>query len=199
MTLSPREKNIAIGVGAAIVLYGLYSVVIKPYMDNLDALHDKTQAAQSALEDQKMLFQRKDDLQKVWSDLTHGGLSDNQSAAESQAVRAILDWAGDAGVTVTALKPDRASDENKFQILSYHVTAVGRTPDVGRLMWDIETATIPVRLTDVQVTPRKEGTDDLTIQFGVTTLVQPPEPTKPAAMPAAVSDTNITPDVRSLS
>ncbi len=176
MALSPREKNIAIGVGVAAVALGLWSVVISPYIDNLGLLTDRIASAQGALDDQKALFRRKEELQKVWSDLTHGGLSDNVSAAESQAVLAVLGWAGDAGVTVTALKPDRASDENKFQILSYHITAVGRTPDVARLMWDIETATIPVRLTDVQVTPRKEGTDDLTIQFGVTTLVQPPAP-----------------------
>ncbi len=54
-------------------------------------------------------------------------------------------------------------------------------------MWDIETATVPIRLTDVQVAPRKEGTDDLSIQFGVSTLCQRQVTPKPAAAAQAAA------------
>ncbi len=117
--------------------------------------------------------------------MTRGGLSADASAAESQALKATLDWAGQAGVGVTALKPDRTTDENGFQIISFHATGVGNTPAVAKLVWDIETATIPVRLTDLSVTPVKEGTDQLTVQFGVSTLSRLPTADDRAKPPAA--------------
>ena len=182
MALTKRERLIAIGVGAAVGLYLLDSVVIAPYAERLNALDRDTQAATSEMNDRNATFDRQHELNKVWTAMTRGGLQDDAGAAESQALKATLDWAGRAGVAVTALKPDRTTDEAPFQIISFHATAAGRTPALAELLWDIETATIPVRLTDLSVTPAKEGTDQLTVQFGVSTLCQPKvDPAKAAA------------------
>ena len=67
-----------------------------------------------------------------------------------------------------------------------------------KLLWSLETATIPVRVNDMQVTPRREGTDDLTIRLSVSALCMPPDAgakpppgagDKPAA-PSGASDSN---------
>ena len=184
MALSPREKYIAIGVGAAVVLYALDAAVLTPYSDRLTAIEQETVDAETHLAAQSDLFKANRDLKVVWTAMTRGGLSPDWSVADSQLAQALLKWAGDAGVSVTSVKPDRSAVENGFQVISYHFTCNGSTPEVTKLLWDIETATIPVRLTDVQITPRKEGTDDLTIQFGVSTLVQP-QPAADGDKPAA--------------
>ncbi len=185
--MSPREKMIAIGVGAVIALYAVNSSVIDPYVARLHAIDDDTATATATLNERLALFARQSELKKVWAAMTRGGLSADPSAAESLALKATLDWAGEAGVTITALKPDRVTDENQFQIISFHATASGSSPAVGKLLWDIETATIPVRLTDLAVTPRKEGTDDLVVQFGISTLCLRPGATDAAKPPTAAA------------
>ena len=191
MALSAREKYIAIGVGAAVALYALDAAVLSPYTERLKAIEQQTSDAQDRLTAQSDTFRSQSDLRKVWSAMTHGGLSPDWSVADSQLAQALLKWSADAGVSVTSVKPDRPADENGFQVIGYHFTCNGTTPQVAKLLWDIETATIPARLTDVQVTPLKEGTDNLTIQFGVSTLVQPANGGKPvpavssAAAPAS--------------
>ena len=172
MALSQREKYIAIGVGGAIALYGLNSAVLDPYFSKLDLINTQTDTARQQLADRADLFTRQSELKKVWSSMTRSGLTSDPSAADSQSARAVLTWIGESGVAVTNTKTDRTTDENQFQILGDHFTCTGDTQQVTKLMWDLETATIPIRLTDVQITPRKEGTDDLTIQFGVSTLVR---------------------------
>jgi hypothetical protein len=189
VALSQREKYIAIGVGAAIVLWIADSVVISPYRAKMDQLQKDTADADATQVERTALFGREPEVNRIWSELTHGGLSTDVSAAESQSYRAVVEWAGEAGVQLTALKQDSVTNENVFQVSGFHVTATGSTSAIGNLMWDIETATIPVRLTDVQIVPRKEGTDDLTVQFGVSTLCRRPDAPDHAAKPAAAGVT----------
>ena len=57
---------------------------------------------------------------------------------------------------------------------------------VGRFLYRIQTATVPVRITDLTINSRKEGTDDLAVQLGIATIYLPPDTDKTNHMPAAV-------------
>jgi hypothetical protein len=116
-----------------------------------------------------------------------GGLKVDPSQAESQALHAVLDWAGAADLNLASLKPERTSQEGKFQVISFSVTGNGSTPAIARLLWAMETATIPVRVNDMQITPRREGTDDLSVRFSISALCLPPETNKPAKSGATAS------------
>ncbi len=190
MALSKREKYIAFAVGGAVALYGLDQTVLQPFKDKLDAIQAATDDANGKLVDRAALFTQQRELSKVWADMTKNGLSTDPSAAESQAQLAVIRWAGESGARLQSIGPTKATDEKQFQTMGFHVTAQGDTPSVGRLLWDLETASVPVRVTDIQVTPLKEGTDNLTINFGVSTLCILPGAgvAKPAPAPAAASD-----------
>jgi type II secretory pathway component PulM len=168
--LSKREKYIAIGVAAAIALVVLDQLIYEPLDAQLTSIDDQRTAAQSRLNDAQTLFARERRLRQVWTDMEKGGLQADSSAAESQLSHAILDWESSSGVVLAALKPERATTEGDFQVIGFHVTATGSLPQVARLFWYAETASIPVRLTDIQITPRHEGTDDLSVQLSISTL-----------------------------
>ena len=46
---------------------------------------------------------------------------------------------------------------------------------VARFLYAMEMAEIPLRVVDVTVTSRREGTDDLNVQVGLATIYLPPE------------------------
>jgi hypothetical protein len=48
-------------------------------------------------------------------------------------------------------------------------------------------ATIPVRITDMTITSKKEGTDDLSLQLGIATIYLTGEAEKKDNKPAAAS------------
>lgn len=172
MAMTKRERNIAIGVGAALGLLLLDQVVITPYTDRLTAIDQQTQVAGAKVTDAATTFSRQRRMQKVWKEMQAGGLKSDESQAESQALHAVLDWTQNAGVNLAALKPERTQTQGQFQIISFHITGTGNTPEIARLLWGMETATIPVRVNDMQITPIKEGSDNLTIQLSVSTLCQ---------------------------
>src|SRR3954464_240602 len=166
MVLSKREKYIGLGVAAAVGL-ALDSFALPPYIARRDAIAAGRADAAQQLSDAATLLQRQHNLRTIWTELQKGGLKVNPSQAESQTIQAVIDWAKAAGVELAALKPERSSQEGQFQVISFNVTGTGSTQAVSKLLWSIETATIPVRVNDMQVTPRREGTDDLSIRLSV--------------------------------
>ena len=175
MNLNPREKKIAIGVSAAVGLLALNQFLISPFFAKRDEIDSRRSTLQASLDDADSLFGRERRLRKIWNEMQRGGLNVDASEAESSALQAIIAWADKAGMTLSALKPERSSEERKFEVISFNVTGTGAMPDVARMMWAMETAPIPLRVTDVQITPRKEGTDDLSARFSVSALCLPPQ------------------------
>lgn len=179
MVLSKREKYVGIGVGAAVALLALDSLLLTPYFDKLRAIDKQRTELRQQDSHGKEVMDRRRRLEPVWTEIQRGGLRSNASEAESQARRAVLAWAQSSGVFVTALNPDRTTNIGKFQVVSLNATGNGSMPQLARLMWAMETAMIPVRVNEMTITPRREGTDELQIKFVVSTLCLPPDSSVP--------------------
>lgn len=188
MALSKREKYIGIGVGAAVALWVLDALLLSPYVTQRSTLITQQQTATQKIADAKRLFDRRDRLQPIWSDLQKGGLQSDASMADSQAQHAVLDWFNGSGVYLAALKSDpHISQEGKFQVIKYHIQGEGHMRQVALLLWAVETASIPVRIDELTVKPRgREGTDELTLELGLSTLSITPGADRPTR--ATVTD-----------
>jgi hypothetical protein len=173
VVLSKREKYIGIGAAAAIAILVLDQFVISPYFDAVDQLNRDLTKASQTVADNSLVFERQHKLQKVWADMQTGGLQVDESQADSQAQMAILNWAQRSDMAVTALTTEHVSQEKAFEVLTYDVTATGSTPGMARLLWALETATIPLRVNELQVSSRPENTDNLTVRMNVSTLSLP--------------------------
>jgi Tfp pilus assembly protein PilO len=196
MILTHREKRIAVISVAGLVLLLLYYFVLGPYMDERTDIANRSDALNKQLADANDLFDSKLRLTKVWSGLQKVGLTVDSSTAESQAEQAVIDWADSCGMTLVGLRPGKTAQEGKFQTISFNVTGTGSMPDIARMTWALESATIPIRVSDMQLKPRKEGTDDLLATFTVSALCLPPEnhtPTDRAVSSASTGNGEATP------
>lgn len=175
VVLTKREQYIAYGTGAALALLALSYFVLAPYFA---ARHDRG-VRLAAVEKQdraaENLFKQQQRMQRVWLELKNGGLKTDPAEAESQMLHALGDWAAESGVNVAGLRPEQQKPDGRFLQISFHITGTGPTAAAAKLLWRIETAVIPVRVNEVQLTPRKEGVDDLQIQISVSTLCLLPE------------------------
>jgi hypothetical protein len=192
MTLTKRERNIAIALGATLLSLGIYYLAVQPYLDSLAQIDQDYQTQLRSWNDHLSLVNRRVELEKKWDEIKRGGLSSDQSLAEGQAWNKVADWANAAGVQITSLKSDRNTDAAPFQIIGFHVIANGSIPTFAKLLNSFETATIPVRVDEIQITPRREGTDELQIRMSVSTLCLQPE----AGKTGKTSDENTTAEVQ---
>jgi hypothetical protein len=173
MTLSKREKYIGVVAGSAVLLFILYQVVLSPYFDALAAVDKQTADAIEKQSENTDLFDRRDHLKKVWTAVTKE-LKGDDSAAETQALGSALDFAQSAGVNITATKTERSIVVNQFVVTPFHISGTGSTPAIARLLSSFETASIPIRIEEMSLTPVKEGTDNLKIELTLSTLSAKP-------------------------
>ncbi len=161
-------------------------VVIGPFLARQNQIdHDFTDATQK-LADANAVFDRQRSLKSIWDDMQKGGLQLNASQAQAQAEYSVVTWAQSAGLTPSSLRSERTTQEGSFQVISFSFVATGTMSQISQLMWDMETAPIPIRVNGVQVTTNREGTDNLTVRADVSTLCTLPTQDK-SPRPVAVS------------
>lgn len=179
MALSPRERTIAIVVGAAIGLYALDSFAISPYRDKRKELESQRDAVKILLQKADTMQRRQEHVRRDWNQLNLNGLKTDPAEAESQLSHALLEWIQESGLTYTSSKQERTTQEGKFTQINYRATATGSQAAIAKLLWRIETTPVPIRITDVNINARDEGKDNLLIQLGIATLCATPDADKP--------------------
>lgn len=183
MVANRREKLIAIVLGAAILLLLGNTYLWDPYWaEDAKVKADITALAPKFAREQRLV--NKDNRKTVddqWNGLLAAGLKTDPAAAESQAMRWMRTFAENTRIDLQSLKPERIARTADFQQIRIQATGNGTTSGLANMIWQIENARIPLRVTDLHMTARKEGTDDLTFSLNVATIAFTPAPEKPAA------------------
>jgi hypothetical protein len=190
VTLSKREKIVGIAVGAVVGLFALDRLAVSPLLAQREKLVAEISDARMKLEQADNLVRSKPILDRQLMENVSKGLTRGQSEAESQLLNHLREWAQDSGLDLATIKPSgaaqpvikiggRANEKEKaFLKLTCRATGTGNTGQVKRFIQRIQTASIPVRITDLTINTRKEETDDLEVSLGVSTIFLTPEAVK---------------------
>ncbi len=170
MNLSKRETYIALMAAAAVALLVADLYVITPLLESGAALGAERQALLREMEDAQRLFEQRRLLNRKWEELTAGGLTDDPAQAESRLLHAVRDWAEEAGLTLSAVKPERKEKDGRVREISIQASGTGSMRAASRFLWHVETTDLPLRIRELQIGSRKEGTDELSVQLKASTL-----------------------------
>lgn len=175
MVLSKRERYIAIGVGTVVVLLMLDLIVVSPYLTRRAEIAKEMDDTTADIHKADILFLQQKRLRKLWNEMNANGLNNTPSDAESQLQLALDEWSQECGVNVSSLKYERSAAEGKFLRISFHLTGTGPLSTMANLLWRLETTSMPLRVNEIQITPRKEGQDNLQLQLAISTLCRIPD------------------------
>lgn len=190
MLANRREKIIAIVLAAGLVLLLADTYLWSPYQDESAKVSGDLAAESGKLLIAQRLVRDRHGVDQKWKALLAGGLKTDPATAESQALYAMRDFAQNTRIDLQSLKPERIARSGDFQQIRIQATGNGTTSGLANMIWQIENARIPLRVTDLRLTARKEGTDDLSFSLNVATIAFTPAPkTKdPAARTPAKGD-----------
>jgi hypothetical protein len=173
VSLTKRERNLAIGAGATVGALLLYFVIISPILDEWSSIQQGQRDVKQQLSDAQFVFDNKIRMQKVWNAMLKSGLQSDASVAESQAENTAYKLAEQAGVVDISLRAERPSDEGSFEVTGFSIEGTGSMRQISQLVFLLESASIPLRVNDLQITPVPEGTDHLKVHLGFSTLCLP--------------------------
>lgn len=176
MILSKNERNIAIGAAAFVVLLIMWFTVFGPWLDGRESYAAQIAEANQQLQSNQDLLRREAKLSSDWKKMLANGLQSDETEAQILTLTALTQWAPMTGVQLDAVKPDLPKTQGAFEIVGFGLTGEGSTRSISLLLWDLEHAGIPLRVNDVLIQPRPEGTDNLTFSIHISTLcLAPPQ------------------------
>ncbi|HEV8608231.1 MAG TPA: GspMb/PilO family protein [Tepidisphaeraceae bacterium] len=179
MILSRRERYIVIGAVTVVGLLALDRIFLTPLIDRRQVINAQMRLASEEMERADRLFANRIRLNRKWAEMSGSALKIDGSTAESQIIRAVGDWALEAGLNLSSVKPERAEKEKQFQKITFRANATGNMAAVSKFLWRLQTSKVPIRVIDLSITTRRDGVDDLSLDLGISTLYLPPEATKP--------------------
>ena len=188
MILSKRERTAAIVAITAISALVLDRFLLTPLLDRRTQVHDQLRLlTDNELTPALTLLNNNRRMTPRWKEMVAAGIKSDASAAESQVLNDVQRWAQDSGLTLSSLKPDRPEQEKQFQKITIRATGSTSMQSIARFLNRIQTSPKPLRISDIQITSHKEGTDDLALHVGVSTLYLVPEVEKPPKIGAVAT------------
>jgi type II secretion system (T2SS) protein M len=181
VSLTKRERNLAIAAGATAGALLVYFVIISPLQQGWSDVETGQRAVAQQRSDAMLIFNKRDHLKKAWDTLTKSGLQSDASLAESQALNAVSRIADRAGITGVSLKTESPSTEGSFEVKALSMQGKGSMRQISQMIYLLETAPTPLRISSLQIAPQREGTDDLTVQVSLSTICLAPAPPKAGA------------------
>jgi hypothetical protein len=175
MTMSKRERYVGIAAAAVVGLLLVDQVLVTPLLARWTSADERIELATIERNGADDLIFASERANRQWSSMIGGQLQRDASEAESQVLSSVREWAQEAGMTLSSLKPERTEKEKDFYKITFRATGGGGMSQIGRFLHRLETASVPVRVTDVTITSRKSGTDELGIQLGIATSYLAPE------------------------
>jgi hypothetical protein len=170
MILSKRERQIALATFVVLAIFGLDRFLITPVQERQAEAATQLQQTLDGLERARALFDRRHQLAPEWQQMVEADLQAEPAAAESAVLHALRNWSEQTHLSLTSLRPGKATDMGELRELTFRASGEGGMSAVTGFLWQIETSSLPIRLTDLHIGTRKEGADDLTVDLGISAL-----------------------------
>jgi len=184
MAMTQRERTIATVTGAAVGLFAVNRYVIDPYLAARNDVDNQRKLALAQQTDFVKTFTKHKRLKPEWDAIT-GAVKSDAGDAEQQLYDAVRDFARESGVNIqTSDAPQRVPQKDRTQIVRLRVSGKGTTAAFSKLLWKVETSSLPLKVDEFTLTG--QGNDDLTATLVVSTIwLRPPSPDDNKPRPGA--------------
>lgn len=168
MGLSQRERIIVLVTILAVGALAADRLVLAPIMNGLGELRAERQKSLGQVAKAKNVLQQKQQIEKkkaVSADLR------SDAAAESRVAKALDQWAADARLTLTSVKPDRvASGDKGLKEILFVVAGKGSLDAVAWFLYQVETSELPIKVKHMQLGSTSEAGDSMSLELRISTL-----------------------------
>jgi Tfp pilus assembly protein PilO len=169
MQTSQRQRNIMSVLIGALLLLAVDRLAISPFFEYRDSLLLQRDAIEHDVAEAHHVLKLEQDLRPLSRSLA-SSLNGDPSAVESGLLHLLHQWQQRAGVTNASFARLRGVDSHGFTCLTFNVSATGGMAPIASLIYRIETASIPLRIDDLRLSPKRDGADELQLRLNLSTL-----------------------------
>jgi hypothetical protein len=143
-----REFLLKVGAACAVALFVLDQVVIEPGFRRWKEQGERITKLSTDVKNGDKLLSREQALRDHWTMMQHENLPEDNSAAESQIIKAISRWEASSRVIFTNLNKGKQwkLNDDGSETLDFVISINGDQSSIGRFIYEAQTDTIPVYL-----------------------------------------------------
>jgi len=169
MVLSKRERIILIVAVVAVGALVLNFFVIDPAGRQLEQVENRRLQLEAQFSEAQSLFERQRLLGPRWKAMLSEGLR-SDAEAETRVARALDEWAADARLTLSSVKPERVAGDKGLKEMTFVVAGKGRLDAVAWFLHQVETAALPIKVKNMQLGSSSESGDSMSLQLRLSAL-----------------------------
>lgn len=177
MVMTKRERYVAFATVAVLAILVLDRFVVEPARTRMEELDARIELAQQQHLSAQQLFNASRRASRDWKAIAGEEMLREGGDPESRVLNNVREWAQDEGMRLPSVIPQPAQVENGFNKIVFRATGSGNLSQVGRFLYRVQMASMPLRITDLQITS-KDGTDELSVNFGIATIAPAPDAEK---------------------
>jgi len=170
MNLSRRERALVFGVSAIIFLWMIDRYALSPVLERQSDLQLQRDRILKEIRRGNALISERRQLAPKWNEMLSAGLKDDPAEAEGQLLHALRDWAKESGFTLTSVKPDRPESKSELKEIQIQAAGTAKMDAITGFLWQLHSAPFPLKVTDLQISSRNDGSNDLALQLKISTL-----------------------------
>jgi hypothetical protein len=169
MVLSKRERIILIVTAVVVGALVVDKVIFGPVKGRLDEMKVQRDLLVAEVAEARSLFERQRLLAPRYKTMLSDGFR-NDTEAESRVLRALRQWSDATGVVLSSVKPERVASDQGLKEMTFVVAGKGTLRSVAQLLYQIETAALPIKVKNMQLGLASEGTDSMSLQLRLSAL-----------------------------
>jgi len=170
MALTGRERKIMYLAATAVVLLILNTYLLDPILARRDEAAKKRLDLQGQVDQSLATLKRKKQLQRRWDEMVEAGLGNDPQKAEAMVYRHLEESSERSGLELGSVQPDRLSTEGELGEIDFVLSGTGSMRSVTQFLWELETATIPLKVKSYQLGSKNEMAEVMTIQVVLSTV-----------------------------
>jgi len=174
VVMSKRERYIGFATLGVLGVVFLQWVIVGPLWERKAQLDASLADLSTRRQQDETLVATADRAARYWNDLSSRRLPRDVYEAD-QMINNLSNWAQESGLSLSSVKAERTEKDKDFYRKTFRAVGGGGMSQVGRFLYRVQTASVPARITDLTLSSKKEGTDDLSLSVGVATIYPIPE------------------------
>jgi len=175
-----RQIFLKIAAIGAVTILLLDYAVITPLIGYWRTNTEEITKLQREIERGRQILDREKSIRTRWSEMLQKDLADDGSAAENDIIKAFSRCAQESRTAYTSLTPQWQTHEQTYQTLEIRANLTGDQPALCRLLYELETDPLPIRLEECEFTARNDKGQqlNLNVRFSALRLSVPERKTR---------------------
>lgn len=169
MVLSKQERILVIVTVLVLGIWAANAVVIEPLSDMRRQTANEKLELEAQLEQARNTFNRRKALERKWKGLLSEGMQ-SDADAEIRIARALTEWSQQTGMSLSSLTPERTTTDKGMKEVTFVVAGQGNLEGVASFLYRVETAELPVKVTNMQLGSSSESDDNMSLQLRLSAI-----------------------------